>query len=248
MNQNEIYDKVWREIDGEDPRPFLEFKTNLIKDYLESNKGIALDMGCGDGFFTLKLLKFGYEVNSIDVSPEAIKSTKNRVQKIGMLNSVKLFKEDFFKFEPENQYDIILCLEVLEHINDDVAALKKINKLLKDNGTLILSVPHRQDLWNYSDEMGGHYRRYSKNDVLSKLEKTNFKVEKLFDYGFPFIRCFVNGLCVRSAKKNRSQIGPPKNNPLNRIASKFIKYMCKIDLIFINNNKGINLVAIAKKL
>lgn len=248
MKQKEIYDKVWREIDEKDPRPFLEYKTNLIKDYLNSKSGIALDMGCGDGFFTLKMLKFGYKVDSIDVSPEAIRLTKNRVLQIGMSDKVKLFKGDLFKFKPENQYDVILCLELLEHINNDLNVLKKINNWLKSDGILIISVPHRQEYWNYSDEIGGHYRRYSKQDLSNKLRNSNFKIEELFDYGFPFIKCFINGYCVPSAKKKKSYIGPPKNNLLNRMASKMIKFLCKFDNLFINNNKGINLVAVAKKL
>jgi SAM-dependent methyltransferase len=248
MNQEEIYNNVWQDVSVKNPRPFLEYKMDLIKKFfVGKNSGSALDIGCGDGFFTFNLIKEGYVVDAIDISLEAIKSTKDRLEKSGLTPCVNLFNKNIFEFKPNEKYDLILCLEVLEHIEQDTKALKQMNGWLNEGGILILSIPHRQDLWNYSDEVGGHCRRYSKEDVTNKLNLANFEVEEIFDYGFPFIRFFINGLCVPFAKKRKSQINPPKNSFFARKAGQILRNLCKIDNSFINNDKGINLVVLAKK-
>ncbi|HML05533.1 MAG TPA: class I SAM-dependent methyltransferase [Methanobacterium sp.] len=248
MRQDKIYNKVWEKTYEDNPRPFLEYKNELINKYLIKKNGRnALDIGCGDGFFTSKLLELGYMVDAIDISPEAIKSTRKRVETLGMENSVNLFNTEIEEFHPTQKYDVILCFEVLEHIKDDLNTLKKINEWIKNDGILIISVPHRQDLWNYSDEVGGHYRRYSKDELSKKLKIANFKVKKLFDYGFPFIRSFNHAIVVPNAKKANSEIISPKNNFTNRMISTILKKMCKLDTPFINNNKGITIISVAKK-
>lgn len=248
MHQKRIYNQVWKEIYEDNPRPFLEYKTELIKPFLEKNKGFnALDIGCGDGFFTFKVLELGYRVDAMDVSVEAIRSTEERIKKLDTSEYINIFNKDLFEFESRKKYDVILCLEVLEHIKDDIKALKRINSLLKKDGLLILSVPHRQDLWNYSDEVGGHYRRYSKVGLTEKLKHADFEIDKIFDYGFPFIRSFTHGFSVPLAKRQNSQITPPRNTFFNRMLSKILRNMCKIDSLFLNNDRGITLIAIARK-
>jgi hypothetical protein len=136
---------------------------------------------------------------------------------------------------------------VLEHIKDDVKTLKIFNSWLKKDGILILSVPYRQDLWNYTDEIGGHYRRYSKTELFNKLNSANFKVEKMFDYGFPFIRIFANRICAPAEKHVKSKINPPKNSYLSRTVGLILKNVCKIDTLFLNNNHGVDIISISKK-
>lgn len=248
MSNNEIWDVTWEKIEIDGPRPFLEYKMNLIKPFLERNsQKHVLDVGCGDGFFTLKLLNLGYKVDATDVSPDAIKATERRIKRNNVPN-IHLYNENLLEFEPTQKYDIILCLEVLEHIKDDLSVLNLFNSWLKKEGMLILSVPHRQDMWNYTDEIGGHFRRYSKEDLNNKLKSANFKVEDIFDYGFPFIRLFANKICAPAEKIQKSKINPPKNSFLSRTASMIIQNICKIDTLFINKNHGIDLIAVAKKI
>lgn len=247
MNKNEIWDVTWETIPVDGPRPFLEYKMNLIKPFLEinSHKHI-LDVGCGDGFFTLKLNKLGYKIDSTDISSEAIAALERRIKMTNTTN-INVYCTDLLEFDPPQKYDLIICLEVLEHIKNDIKVLKLFNSWLKKDGLLILSVPHRQDMWNYTDEIGGHFRRYSKSDLRKKLKSANFEIEEIFDYGFPFIRLFANRICAPAEKMQKTKINPPKNSFLSRSASKILQNMCKLDSLFINNNKGIDIIAIAKK-
>ncbi|MBI5681011.1 MAG: class I SAM-dependent methyltransferase [Methanobacterium sp.] len=248
MNNNEIWDVTWEKIEVDGPRPFLEYKMSLLKPFLETDSPKhVLDVGCGDGFFTLKLLNLGYKVDATDVSPEAIKATERRIKRNNAPN-INLYNENLLELNPPHKYDVIICLEVLEHIEDDLRVLKLFNSWLKKEGLLILSVPHRQDMWNYTDEIGGHYRRYSKEDLKNKLESAEFKVEDVFDYGFPIIRFFANRLCAPAEKMQKSKINPPKNNFLSRTASTIIQNACKIDTLFINKDHGIDIIAVSKKI
>lgn len=82
-------------------------------------------------------------------------------------------------------YDCVVCFEVLEHIRDDQAALRRWRALLRSGGRLLLSVPAGPRRWGPSDEVVGHYRRYSRAGLHELLDRTGFRVEHLWCYGFP---------------------------------------------------------------
>jgi len=77
-----------------------------------------------------------------------------------------------------HRYTAIYSSNVLEHIYDDLGALKTMHSLLEENGTLALYVPAFQCLYSNLDKNVGHYRRYTKRDLITKLESLNFKVTK----------------------------------------------------------------------
>ena len=81
--------------------------------------------------------------------------------------------------EVEIKVDFIFSSNVLEHIEDDSETLRKLNASLKDNGLIYLYLPANMLLWTELDEEVGHYRRYSKKEILMKLNKTGFKVVKI---------------------------------------------------------------------
>lgn len=80
----------------------------------------------------------------------------------------------------EGQFDVIYSSNVLEHIDDDVDALKMLNSKLKPNGRIALYVPALMFLYSDSDAAVGHYRRYHRKELVSKLETANFKVEDCY--------------------------------------------------------------------
>ena len=93
----------------------------------------------------------------------------------------KLLKEQKFNcfesFESLPQkYDHIYSANVLEHIQDDVTTLKKLNTALKTNGTIAIYVPALMMLYSHLDKDFGHYRRYEKKELIQKLQTANFKI------------------------------------------------------------------------
>lgn len=78
-----------------------------------------------------------------------------------------------------NQYDSAVCFQVLEHIEDDLAAMKTAYRLVKPGGNFIVMVPAHQAIYGDMDRALGHFRRYDAADLREKLESAGFAVEEL---------------------------------------------------------------------
>jgi SAM-dependent methyltransferase len=106
---------------------------------------------------------------------------------------------DFSSFPRSSDgYDTVVCLNVIEHIDDDRQALRNIRNVLTDAGTAIVLVPQGQ--WNFGtlDEVLGHRRRYSKKQLKGLAEDCGFRVKTIFDFnrvGTP--AWFLNGKILR---------------------------------------------------
>ncbi len=75
-----------------------------------------------------------------------------------------------------NFYDSVIFINVLEHIEDDISALKTSHRILNNKGKIVIFVPALKCLYSRFDHSIGHYRRYSKSELLSIAEKSGFKV------------------------------------------------------------------------
>jgi len=143
-------------------------KSFLAKIPLNKNSHI-LEIGCGTGGNLEILTQFG-EVTGLDNSPEAIKFCQKR----GFRNCF-LGDAENINF-PEQSFDLIAALDLLEHINDEQKALKEIRRVLKDDGYFLITVPAYQSLWSEHDEALHHKRRYTLSGLRDKLLKVNFNV------------------------------------------------------------------------
>lgn len=149
---------------------YNQWTLNKFKKYL---KGEILEVGCGIGNFTKSLLDFG-KVFAIDINTNYIKEVSKLIKDRGKAGFGNI--ENGKYFFGEKQFDTIICLNVLEHIKKDQKALKNLYGLLKDGGNLILLVPAHQILFGKIDQSIGHFRRYSKKDLISKIKTINFSI------------------------------------------------------------------------
>jgi len=103
------------------------------------------------------------------------------------LNGLKYAKEygikDCYQFDLlhtpfDNEFDSICMFDVLEHIEDDDLALQNIAKSLKSNGDIVLTVPAHSWLWNRDDAIAHHKRRYTRKELIKKLENNGFAIIK----------------------------------------------------------------------
>lgn len=147
----------------------------LINKYIPK-KGSLIDVGCGKGSFGLYMHKMGYEVDLLDYTDEI--DTSNY--------PVNYYNTDFLSFTPRKRYDIATSFEVMEHVKEESIYFKKLLQLIKPGGHIILSVPSKMKLWNESDVIAGHYRRYEKKDLELLAEKFNLQILEIISYGFPF--------------------------------------------------------------
>lgn len=95
-------------------------------------------------------------------------------------------------------FDTVICLNVLEHIEDDRAALKRLHALLKPHGRLALLVPAHPALFNGFDKGVGHFRRYRKPDLNRLLAESGFQVQRLWHFNaLGALGWYVNGNLLR---------------------------------------------------
>ncbi len=130
-----------------------------------------LDVGCGTGANILAFSAFG-EVYGVDLSSQAVSFAQRRgalkVQQASVENLP--FSSSFF--------DVVTALDVLEHTDDDLQALKELERVLKPGGLIIATVPAYGFLWSEHDEALQHRRRYSAHEVRNKMTVCEFEVER----------------------------------------------------------------------
>jgi 2-polyprenyl-3-methyl-5-hydroxy-6-metoxy-1,4-benzoquinol methylase len=226
------------------PRFFL--RTNIMLDMLGRTGGTVLDVGCGDGFFLRRLARAGYHGVGIDVSSAGIELAKNVLAEFPQC---EVHCAPIQEFRPDAAYPIATCGETLEHIEDDVAFLTQINRLLQPGGTLVLSVPIDISLWTQHDVEAGHFRRYSKTELFEKLQRAGFAVEDYTVWGFPLVR--LSHLQIRRAQTRRMGAGARSRKkdllimlkPILRLA----KHVVRFDNLFNFTERGVGIVVRAVK-
>ena len=92
-------------------------------------------------------------------------------------------------------------MNVLEHIENDVFALRQLYKMLKKDGMLIILVPCHKFLYNIIDTQVGHFRRYTKKDLESKIRNTQFTIDSIFYFNLlGIIGWYMNGSLAKNPK------------------------------------------------
>lgn len=151
----------------------------------------ALDAGSGFGQYTyfLQSLNKNWEITGVDVKQEQIDDCNNFFSKAGLKN-VKFEYADLITFQPEKKYQLILCVDVMEHILEDEAVFKNFSRIINENGLLLISTPsdlggsdvHHEEESSFIDE---HVRDgYNKDDIKDKLLNAGFKkIDVIYSYG-----------------------------------------------------------------
>jgi len=146
-----------------------EYILQKIEKYIQKESNI-IEIGAGTGNVARYLKKNGYK--NISVGEMHLNGLKY-AQSYGIKECYQL---NLLDTPFENEFDAMCLFDVLEHIDDDDLVIKNINKSLKKNGKLILTVPAHEWLWSRDDIVAGHKRRYNKTDLIQKLQKFGFEV------------------------------------------------------------------------
>jgi len=176
-----------------------------IKPYLGED---ILEVGCGIGNLTGLLLSQG-KVFVADVNENYLRIVKDKYKNHSNLTGGLLW--DIRQDPPKNlrtSIDTIVCSNVLEHITDDNYVLKSFHHLLPLGGRLIILVPALKVLYNVLDKGLGHFRRYSKEELIQKITGNGFRVCALRYFNlFGILGWFVNGTLLRRRLLPAGQIG-----------------------------------------
>jgi SAM-dependent methyltransferase len=161
-------------------------KYKLVREFLGNSLGIAADIGCGPGVFTRYMSLRAKHLIGADIdrdSLERVKSRHRNLQNVDFAVTVV----DSLPFS-DDLLDTVLFLEVLEHLEDDGAALREIWRVLRPNGRLVVSVPVPPGEVNEDSEWGHKREGYELPAIVHLLTINGFKVEKHAFAEFKFSR------------------------------------------------------------
>jgi SAM-dependent methyltransferase len=193
----ELHERVAGE--GKHPMDALSrFYAEISVTPILQKKGVLLDVGCSSGYFLQQILASHPLSNLIgaDYLPEVVQASAKKNPGTPMLQfdlrTCPLVDECL---------DGVVALNVLEHIDDDCLALRQIHRILKRGGRAHIEVPAGPELYDYYDEVLKHYRRYTRDELVSKSLAAGFKIVKVSGIGHVLYPLF----CL--AKKRNIFIG-----------------------------------------
>ena len=140
------------------------------------------DAGAGIGTYAEMLLADGHEVVALEYDAAFVSQLKKR---FAGNPRVSVFQSDLCNSSGLPEFaaaDSMLCLNVLEHVPDDVLALKNMRERVKPRGKLVILVPAYPWLFNSMDKAVGHFRRYRKDELESRLASAGWGVQRTFRF------------------------------------------------------------------
>lgn len=143
----------------------------------------TLEIGTGGGPWTVELLKRNNQITCVDIRKEDLKRVEDKLKDFNLpKNKIELINSHINKFNTNKKFDQIIIFETLEHIQDDKSTIKKLSKLLKKEGQILISTPNKdcptvQNGKLSKIEDGGHVRDgYSFKDFEKLLGGVNLKI------------------------------------------------------------------------
>jgi 2-polyprenyl-3-methyl-5-hydroxy-6-metoxy-1,4-benzoquinol methylase len=200
-----------------------------------------LDVGCGTGANMSAFARHGI-ITGIDASMDALEFCQLRG-----LNSVALSSVECLPFD-DDTFDVVVAMDILEHTDDDLMALKELQRVCRKDGLLFVTVPAYGFLWSEHDEALKHRRRYAAHELRNKMtisgfdvDRTSYFITALF---FPILAIrFWQGIFKRSTHPKTSLHVPPR-----WINTLLIKLLGLEQRIFrcMNLPFGVSIVALAR--
>ena len=198
-----------------------------------------LDVGCGTGANLEMLEKFG-AAEGVDVSDDALEFCKLKGLKAhkGLAESLPF---------ADGSFDVVTALDVVEHLDDDVAGLKEMHRVLKSGGKTLIFVPAFMWLWGVQDDISNHRIRYTKRQITERLEKAGFEIERATYANWTFFAPILAGRTLMKI----TGIKPESENNVNvsalngifgKIFSSEKLWLRNFDFPF-----GVSIVIVAKK-
>jgi SAM-dependent methyltransferase len=165
-----------------------------------------LDVGCGTGANLQMLAQHG-ESEGVDISSEALEFCRARG-----LAKVKQGAAESLPYE-DASFDLVTGLDVIEHLDDDVAGLKEVWRVLRPRGRALFFVPAFMFLWGVQDDISHHRRRYTLKEFEQKLREAGLTVERMtyanISFFLPILigRTLMRLTGMRPASENNITIG-----------------------------------------
>jgi len=168
----------------------------------------VLEIGAGIGNLTRRLAPGRALYVASDLDPEHLTRLAARM---AHRPNVRVARVDLGRaedFEPlRGSFDTVICLNVVEHVEDDLAALRNLRAALEPGGRAIVLVPEGQSIYGELDAVLGHWRRYAEEELRAKMQQAGFEVERVF--GFNRVTrpgWWLNGRLLKRRTFSRAQL------------------------------------------
>jgi SAM-dependent methyltransferase len=200
-----------------------------------------LEIGCGTGS-VLKHLKnnTNLTLSGAEIYLTALRYARKR------LPNVNFFQANVLNLPFEAAYDYVAMFDVLEHIEEDILAMKNVNKTLLPGGIFFISVPQYSFMWSAADDEALHKRRYSKQELREKLETSGFKILYCGSYMFTlFPVMYLSRMLGKKRAGNYTELA------ISPVLNQLFKIISKIDIWLIRGGIklpwGGSILCVAKK-
>ncbi len=210
----------------------------------------VLNAGAGAGSLTLKMIDAGLRVTSTDYSPELCEWTRRALRERGIEDANPVIAADLQMIDlPEAAFDAAVCAEVLEHLDDDDAALGRIAHALRPGGLLLVTVPAGPYRYDWTDRWAGHVRRYTLEGLRDRIAQAGFADVQVQGWGFPLTGLYHRQVYRRALKRRLTAGGgaavggaPPK------LVSRIVRAALEVDSAFVGRRPGYHgLLATARR-
>ena len=173
---------------------FTKWMADVIRPYVGEK---VLEIGAGIGNLTLQLIPrrmyWASDINPLYLTYLENIGLNRPYMRVGYTDG-----ENSESFPKEQKFDTVICLNVVEHLADDLAALNNIRGVLEDGGRAIVLVPCGPWLFGTLDEVLGHQRRYTKKQLVELAEKAGFHLENVMAFNrVGVIAWWLNGRLLR---------------------------------------------------
>jgi SAM-dependent methyltransferase len=183
-------------------------------------------LGSATGGNTLHISSLGHDVTSVEYSQIGVLIQQNK--------GIPVIQADARDLPfSGSSFDIVVCLDVLEHIVEDALVASEIYRVLKPGGRFLISVPEDPKLWSSHDVAVNHVRRYSKTRLIEVIDTSGLRYQNIWST-LTYLRPAV--ILARRFSKGSDL------KPMNSLVNSLLLQICRIELLFPKSRiKGVTL-------
>lgn len=202
---------------------------DMLRDKLEGADSV-MDVGAGSGFFSRYLLKRHQIREAFCVDPNY------ETERDEIWEGKKI---QFVRQPGANKADVLLLMDVLEHVEDDEELLRRYLSHISPGGSVLITVPAFQFLWSAHDEILGHHRRYTLREVVALAKRAGVLVDQArYFYGAVFPAAALIRILKRTKRQQQSDM-----SSVPAFANAILERISRLELRLARNNRAFGLTA-----
>ncbi len=203
----------------------------------------VLNAGCGAGSMTLALMDKGCHVTSLDASAAFVESLATRLRGLHPDAEPAVLVGDVGEMPFEDaDFDVVVCGEVLEHLEDDRGAVGELARVLRPGGSLVVSVPANPWRYDWVDHWAGHRRRYTEDGLVDLMLGAGLERIEVTAWGFPLTGLYHRLVYQRLLRRRLRQWPPGGDSngtqPPSPALLRFVRICLEFDSLFLGRRPG----------